>query len=333
MIDTREDRKMEREKTKGELIAERLEKEADEMMKQVVESQKESEVESKGLATPTEETDDTPDEIVDELVETSPEESQDTEENIDQQETEIQEEEDKSDKNSLSAEQWEERYKNAQARMTKATQKEKELESKIADLSNKITAIETMKSAPQVTRQLEEVNVDLSGIMKDYPEIVEPLQKYVDARIASVEGKVSQASDELLKNQKAEADKKHFGIIAEKHPDYKSIASSEDFNLWLDRQSTMWRIAASEGDANDVVSVLSKFKDEFGFTSKSFSKEELVERGKQNVEPSLSKARKQNIGSSKKIWSAKEIGRMNDKQYAKFEKEIDQATADGRVRP
>ena len=324
---------MEREKTKGELIAERLEQEADEMMKQVEESQKESEVESKGLAAPTEETDDTPDEIVEELVETSPEESQDTEEDIDQLETEIQEEEDKSDNNSLSAEQWEERYKNAQARMTKATQKEKELESKIADLSNKITAIETMKSEPQVAKQLEEVNVDLSGIMKDYPEIVEPLQKYVDARIASVEGKVSQASEELLKTQKEQSDKKHFGAIAEKHPDYQSIAGSDDFNLWLDRQSNMWQKAASEGEAKDVISVLSKFKDEFGLSSKSVSKEELVERGKQNVEPSLSKARKQNIGSSKRIWSAKEIGKMNDKQYAKHEKEIDQASADGRVRP
>ena len=34
---------MEREKTKGEIIAERLEKEADEMLKQVQDSQEESE--------------------------------------------------------------------------------------------------------------------------------------------------------------------------------------------------------------------------------------------------------------------------------------------------
>ena len=333
MIDTREDRKMEREKTKGELIAERLEQEADEMMKQVAESQPESEVESKGLATPEEETEDTPEEVTEEPVETSPDESQDTEEDIDQPEIEVQEDEDKSDDNSLSAEQWEERYKNAQARMTKATQKEKELESKISDLSNKITAMETMKSETRIEKQREEVNVDLSGIMKDYPEIVEPLQKYVDARIASVDAKVSQASEELLKTQKEEADKKHFGKIADAHPDYESVAKTEDFSLWLDRQSRMWKTAASDGDADDVIAVLSKFKNEFGLSSTNVSKEELVGKAKQNVEPTLSKARKQNIGSSKKIWTAKEIGKMSDKQYAKHEKEIDQASAEGRVRP
>ena len=59
----------------------------------------------------------------------------------------------------------------------------------------------------------------------------------------------------------------------------------------------------------------------------------LKKAAKQNVEPTLSKARKQNIGSSKKIWTAKEIGKMSDKQYAKHEKEIDQASAEGRVRP
>jgi len=119
---------MEREKTRGELIAERLENEADEMMKQVAESKTESEVESKGLATQEDETTDTPEEIEEELVETSPDESQETEDASDQEEHEVQEEDVKSDKGLLSADQWEERYKNAQARMTKATQREKELE-------------------------------------------------------------------------------------------------------------------------------------------------------------------------------------------------------------
>jgi hypothetical protein len=57
-----------------------------------------------------------------------------------------------------------------------------------------------------------------------------------------------------------------------------------------------------------------------------------VEKAKQNVEPSLSKARKQNVGSSKKIWTAQEIGKLSDKEFIKFEKDIDQAYADGRVR-
>ena len=195
---------MEAEKTKGEIIAERLEKEADEMLKQIQDAQEESEPEAKGLATAEAEVEDTPEEIEEE-VNNSPDESQDTEDASDQNE-EIQEEETKQDKGlDLSADQWEERYKNAQAKMTKETQRAKELEAKIAEMNNKITAMEVMKSDTKIERQKEEVNVDLSKIVEDYPELVKPLQSYVDARIATVEQKVSQATDEVLKAQKEEA--------------------------------------------------------------------------------------------------------------------------------
>jgi len=322
---------MEREKTKGELIAEKLEKEADEMLKQIQDSQQESEPEAKGLATEEAEVEDTPEEVVED-VEALPDESQETEEASDQQEEEIQEELTKSDKGLLSAEQWEERYKNAQARMTKATQREKELEAKIAEMSNKITAIESMKSEARIEKQKEEVNVDLGEIMKDYPEIVKPLQSYVDARIATVDQKMQQATEEVLKSQQEEADRKHYAAIADVHPDWKSISASDDFTIWLERQSRMWRNAASDGDAQDVVALLSKYKQDLGLVSNKVSKKELVEKAKQNVEPSLSKARKQNVGSSKKIWTAQEIGKLSDKEFIKFEKDIDQAYADGRVR-
>lgn len=322
---------MEKVKTKGMKIAEKLEKEADELMKQIQDSQQESEVEAKGLAPQEEQAEDTSEEVLEE-VENSPDESQDTEDTTSQQE-EIQEEDNKSDKGLLSAEQWEERYKNAQAKMTKSTQREKELESKVAEMSNKITAMETMRSEKKIEQQKAEVDVDLDGIMKDYPELVQPLQKYVDARIAQVDQKINQTTEEVLKSQKDEADKKHFEAIGKAHPDYKSIAGSDDFNAWLDRQSRMWRTAAEGGDTDDVISLLSKYKNDLGLISKTVSKEELVEKAKQKVEPSLSKARKQNIGSSKKIWTAQEIGKLSDKDYRRLEKEIDQAYKDGRVKP
>jgi hypothetical protein len=321
---------MSREKTRGEMIAERLEKEADELQKQMQEAQQESEPEAKGLANPEAEVEDTPEEIVEEA-ENSPDESQDTEEAIDQPEEEIQEEEVKSDKG-LSAKQWEERYKNAQAKMTKSTQREKELEAKVVEMDNKLKAMEAMKSETRIEQQKEEVNVDLSEIVKDYPEIVQPLQKYVDARIAAVDQRVNQATEDVLNARKEDADKKHFGTIADAHPDYQSVSQSEDFNLWLGRQSRMWQNAASDGDAEDVVSLLSKYKKDLGLISKNVSKKELVEKAKQNVEPSLSKARKQNLGSSKKIWTAQEIGRLSDKEFRKLEKEIDLAYSEGRVR-
>ena len=177
------------------------------------------------------------------------------------------------------------------------------------------------------------MNVDLSKIVEDYPELVKPLQSYVDARIATVKQKVSQPTNEVLKAQKEEADKKHFDAIGAEHPDWKAVSESEDFSLWLGRQSRMWQTAASEGDSKDVIELLSRYKKSLGIDSKTVSKEELVEKAKKNVEPSLSKARKQNVSGSKKIWTAREIGRLSDKEYAKHEKDIDLAYTEGRVKP
>ena len=92
--------------------------------------------------------------------------------------------------------------------------------------------------------------------------------------------------------------------------------------------------ASLKGNADDtIVALLSRYKKAFGIKSTpEVSKEDLVKKAKQNAEPNLPKARKQNIGSSKKIWTAAEIGKLTDKQFLKYEKEIDQAYKDGRVK-
>lgn len=322
-------------KTKGELIAERLEKEADEMLKQIETSRKESEPEGQGLANLEPEAEDTPEEI-EETVETSPEESQDTEESSQAEEiqTEVENEQAVDEKETISSEQWEERYKNAQARMTKATQNEKELEKKISELTDKVKAMESMRSETRIEQQKEEVGVDLSEIMKDYPELVKPLQSYVDTAFAKVNKKLEQTTQELTKAQQEDMVREHKAKLAKAHPDYVQVANSEDFTLWLERQSPVWQQVADSGNADDTIELLSRYKKALGIKSTpEVSKEDLVEKAKQNAEPNLPKARKQNIGSSKKIWTAAEVAKLSDKQFLKYEKEIDQAQREGRLKP
>lgn len=322
-------------KTKGELIAERLEKEADEMLKQIETSRKESEPEGQGLANLEPEAEDTPEEI-EETVETSPEESQDTEESSQAEEiqTEVENEQAVDEKETISSEQWEERYKNAQARMTKATQNEKELEKKISELTDKVKAMESMRSETRIEQQKEEVGVDLSEIMKDYPELVKPLQSYVDTAFAKVNRKLEQTTQELTKAQQEDMVREHKAKLAKAHPDYVQVANSEDFTLWLERQSPVWQQIADSGNADDTIELLSRYKKALGIKSTpEVSKEDLVKKAKQNAEPNLPKARKQNIGSSKKIWTAAEVGKLTDKQFLKYEKEIDQAQREGRLKP
>jgi len=339
---------MSENKTRGEEIADKLEKEADEMVRQYEASQSGPEVEAEDVAHPEAEAKETQEEN-EETVETSPDESQDTEESSQAEEvqsveeepepaeeveaSESDEEETTKESNELSSSQWENRYKNAQVLMTKSTQESKELKDLVSNLQEKVKDMETVQSTTAVEAAKNEVNVDLSEITKDYPELVKPLQQYVDASINQVEHKLNQAEAKLSKVQKAESDAKHFQEIEETHPDYRSVASSEDFTVWLERQTGMWRGVASTGEPADVVALLSKYKSDIGFkTTKNVSKANLAEKAKQAVEPNLPKARKQKLGGKKKIWTRTEIKRLKNADFEKHEKAIDQAWAEGRVR-
>ena len=329
----------EENKTRGEIIAEKLEKEADEMLKQYEASQKGPEDEAEEIATPEQESEETPEENA-EIVETSPEQPQDTEESSQAEEVETVEEEPLEEpvqqSNELTAEQWQERYKNAQAMMTKSTQgraeDKKAFDDKVISLESRIRELEAMPNTPAVQAEMNEVEVDLSEIKKDYPELVDPLQQYVDTSMSKVLSKLQQAEAKLEQVAKAESDAKHFGEIRKAHPDYEVVATSDDFSVWLERQTGMWRSVAEHGEPADVISLLNKYKSDIGFDATPVSKEDLVEKAKQSAEPNLPKARKQKLGNSKKIWTASEIGRLTDKQYLKHESEIDRAYAEGRVR-
>ena len=163
--------------------------------------------------------------------------------------------------------------------MTKATQNEKELEKKISELTDKVKAMESMRSETRIEQQKEEVGVDLSEIMKDYPELVKPLQSYVDTAFAKVNKKLEQTTQELTKAQQEEMVREHKAKLAKAHPDYVQVANSEDFTLWLERQSPVWQQIADSGNADDTIELLSRYKKALGIKSTpEVSKEDLVER-------------------------------------------------------
>ena len=146
--------------------------------------------------------------------------------------------------------------------------------------------------------------------------------------------KLEQTTQELTKAQQEDMVREHKAKLAKAHPDYVQVANSEDFTLWLERQSPVWQQIADSGNADDTIELLSRYKKALGIKSTpAVSKEDLVEKAKQNAEPNLPKARKQNIGSSKKIWTAAEVGKLSDKQFLKYEKEIDKAQREGRLKP
>jgi hypothetical protein len=308
---------------------EALEREADELFQQMMAAQNAPEsdesTEEAEEETPTEQQ---------ESEEPTPSDQEETVEAADtdpEPEAESGEAEDSDSQEDAPSSVWEERYKNAQARMTKATQEASRLRKDLKEAEQRISDLErsakTKASSAEPTTELGDK--DLEQLMKDYPEVVGPLIK----RLQVLEGRVGETVSSIEeRDQKAVLDA-HFAAIRAVHPDFSEVIATEDWEGWLERQSPTWQRIAGEGSADEVNELLTRYKDAMGMVVKPQVKREAkVEQARKVSEPKLPKARKPDPDAGKKVWSMSDIQRMTTDEFLKYEAEIDKAMLEGRVR-
>lgn len=294
---------------------EKLEQEAEELLKQML-----------GQQDGPEETDTPPQPEEDE---NPPAESADTGEDG---ENEVPQEEDRGDPNpddgdvelqkQLSIA--EERVKNAQARMTKATQEAAELRKEVVALRQQNAELSSQLAGAQQGR--DGIDDELKTLAEEYPDIAAPLLK----KLSKLEETVTQYRGQLETEKSQSTLQSHFDTIRESHPDMDDIVVSDDFVGWLERQSPVWQRVAEHGSASEVVELLSRYKEVFDAPPQQpVSK---VDKARRVAEPSMPKARRPDPNSGKRIWTRAEITRMPLDEFERRQAEIDQAYLEGRVR-
>lgn len=298
---------------------EKLEQEADELLKQMLEQNVEPEPEEE----PVEE--DTPQ--AEDSEENPPEELSDTGEDS---ELEAPQEEDRGDPNpddgdlAKKLRVAEERVKNAQARMTKATQEAAELRRNMAELQATVQNLQSQ--LVEAANNKDGIDDELRTLAEEYPDIAAPLLK----KLSRLEETVSEYRSRIDSEKSQNTLQAHFDTIRGAHPDMDDIVVSDDFTGWLERQSAVWQRVAQDGSADEVVELLNRYKETFDTPpQQQVSK---VERARRVAEPSLPKARKPDPNSGKRIWTREEITRMPLEEFERRQAEIDQAYLDGRVR-
>lgn len=298
---------------------EKLEQEADELLKQMLEQNVEPEPEEE----PVEE--DTPQ--AEDSEENPPEEPSETGEDS---ELEAPQEEDRGDPNpddgdlAKKLRVAEERVKNAQARMTKATQEAAELRRNMAELQATVQNLQSQ--LVEAANNKDGIDDELRTLAEEYPDIAAPLLK----KLSRLEETVSEYRSRIDSEKSQNTLQAHFDTIRGAHPDMDDIVVSDDFTGWLERQSAVWQRVAQDGSADEVVELLNRYKETFDTPpQQQVSK---VERARRVAEPSLPKARKPDPNSGKRIWTREEITRMPLEEFERRQAEIDQAYLDGRVR-
>jgi hypothetical protein len=258
----------------------------------------------------------------------------------------------------LTAENFAERIKNTQARMTKATQEAASLRKEKDDLTRQIgtlqasltqlqSEIEALKKNPPAPSNEPPPSQDsaalgddpsLQELAKEYPSIVPPLLALISsqksaiaelkAKVDTAAGKVEKSEAEKEAERKSAADKAHEYAILKVHPDAMTIADTDDFIGWVARQSPMIKRAVQEGTAVDVIDVLNRYKQSVGLDTAAREAE-----ADNASDPAVPRVRNlKPSGKQQAKFTRAQIEAMSQEEFQRREPEIDAAIAAGLVR-
>ena len=178
---------------------------------------------------------------------------------------------------------------------------------------------------PKSAQELETWKIkypDVYDIMKSVAMTESKEQaKTVQNKLQSLE----QAQSELSK-EKAELE------LLKIHPDFKNIRKTDDFHEWAKNQDQTIQSWLYDNTSNHMLCAraIDLYKMDKGFTANKKSNKDVKTEAAKAVTTTKRDTGKD--ATAKKIWSVDEITKLKPVQYLKYEKDIDLARREGRIR-
>jgi len=175
---------------------------------------------------------------------------------------------------------------------------------------------------------------ELESWRKEYPDVYEMVETIAmtkaDNRTKEMETKYQnlQVQQEEIAKEKAEVE------LLKVHPDFNELRAKDDFHEWAAKQDPVIQDWLYENTSNASLAAraLDLYKMDKGLGK--YSKKETQDVKKEAAR-AISKTKKAEApdAPTKKVWSNAEISKMNVREYAKYEEEIDKAVREGRIQP
>jgi len=175
---------------------------------------------------------------------------------------------------------------------------------------------------------------ELESWRKEYPDVYEMVETIAmskaDSRAKEMETKYQnlQVQQEEIAKEKAEVE------LLKLHPDFNDLRSKDDFHEWAAKQDPVIQDWLYENTSNASLAAraLDLYKMDRGLGKYSKKEEQSA---KKEAAKAISKTKKAEApdAPTKKVWSNAEISKMNVREYAKYEEEIDKAVREGRIQP
>ena len=168
---------------------------------------------------------------------------------------------------------------------------------------------------------------ELKQFKEEYPDVYNVIESVAYSQANDKTKNLQSEVEELKKERVQLTRQKAEQELLRSHPDFMTIKSDEEFISWLEDQppSIADGVLKNNTDAKWASRVLDLYKADKGIKRTSKQKANSAADyvpTKKKAEPS----------KGKKEWSSEEIRRMKPHEFEKYEKEIDLARREGRIR-
>ena len=165
-----------------------------------------------------------------------------------------------------------------------------------------------------------------------YPDVYD-IMKSVAITESKEQAKSVENKLQTLQQAQIEVSKKESEFeLLKLHPDFKEIRATDEFHEWAKNQDQTIQSWLYDNTSNATLCAraIDLYKMDKGFPAYKKSNKDVKKEAAKAV-TATKKDTGKNIGE-KKIWSVEEIAKMKPYEFAKNEKEIDLARAEGRIR-
>jgi len=194
-------------------------------------------------------------------------------------------------------------------------------EQELLDLAKQASGGGVNYTPPKTPEELEQFR-------EQYPDVYNVIETVAHSQ---AENKTKALQDEIkdlqgdrqrLTKEKAEQE------LLRLHPDFMQIKAEEEFGTWLEEQppSIADGVTKNNTDAKWAARVIDLYKADKGISRTS------KKQATNTAADFVPTTKKSEPAKGKKEWSAEEIRRLTPTQFEKYEKEIDLARREGRIR-
>lgn len=237
----------------------------------------------------------------------------------------------------------EDRYKNLQAAFTRASQDNASLKNQLAEMQAKIEQLSQQQAQPQqqaqqpAQQQFDYAELDKSASefdelrpIVDHVKKMEAMLQQTQEKLTRTEQELARTKQETTQQTQMTAQEIHNQRILSVHPDAFDVAGTPDFHGWLLRQPGYVQQVMQTGSADDVITVLSSYKQAMGVSG-----QQQQQQPQQHFQPTAvnsNSAVTVNTDKTKQAFTRAQIEAMSEAEFLANEDAINEAMVAGLIR-